>query len=111
MVRPNILWLVLDTARADVFEPYGAPAGASPTRPPHRGAGGWEPGVGRAAEAIRAGTDDGGGDAERFLDGWLDRRPPGPFFAFVNLMECHSPYLPPRPYNDLPPWQRIKAAQ
>src|SRR5215216_6595677 len=29
-VRPNILCVVLDTARADALEPYGAPAGASP---------------------------------------------------------------------------------
>ena len=27
---PNILLIVFDTARADAFEPYGAPAGASP---------------------------------------------------------------------------------
>ncbi len=27
---PNVLCVVLDTARADAFEPYGAPAGASP---------------------------------------------------------------------------------
>src|SRR3954454_12309272 len=29
-MRPNILWIVLDTARADALEPYGAPAGARP---------------------------------------------------------------------------------
>ena len=29
-VLPNILLVVLDTARADAFEPYGAPAGATP---------------------------------------------------------------------------------
>src|SRR4051812_33981729 len=27
----NVLVVVFDTARADAFEPYGAPAGASPT--------------------------------------------------------------------------------
>src|SRR5688572_15701725 len=29
--RPNVILIVLDTARADAFEPYGAKAGASPT--------------------------------------------------------------------------------
>ena len=28
--RPNVVLLVLDTARADAFEPYGATTGASP---------------------------------------------------------------------------------
>src|SRR3954468_12183027 len=29
-VRPNVLLIVFDTARADAFEPYGAEPGASP---------------------------------------------------------------------------------
>jgi hypothetical protein len=33
-----------------------------------------------------------------------------PQFWFVNLVEAHSPYLPPRPWNDLGPRQRIRAA-
>jgi arylsulfatase A-like enzyme len=33
-----------------------------------------------------------------------------PTFWFVNLCECHSPYLPPRPWNDLPPLERVRAA-
>jgi arylsulfatase A-like enzyme len=33
-----------------------------------------------------------------------------PTFWFVNLTECHSPYLPPRPWNDLPAWERARAA-
>ncbi len=32
-----------------------------------------------------------------------------PWFAFVNLMECHAPYLPPRPWNDLGPLGRARA--
>src|ERR1700709_2375047 len=28
--RPNVLLVVLDTARADAFEPYGSPAGSTP---------------------------------------------------------------------------------
>ena len=33
-----------------------------------------------------------------------------PSLLFLNLVECHSPYLPPRPYNDLGPVQRARAA-
>ncbi|MGH7551526.1 MAG: sulfatase-like hydrolase/transferase, partial [Longimicrobiales bacterium] len=30
---------------------------------------------------------------------WLDRRPAGrPFFAFLNYMDAHAPYLPPEPF-------------
>ena len=33
---------------------------------------------------------------------WIDRRPAGrPFFAFVNYIDAHSPYLPPAPYRSL----------
>ena len=33
---------------------------------------------------------------------WIDRRPAGrPFFAFVNYIDAHSPYLPPAPYPSL----------
>ncbi len=34
-----------------------------------------------------------------------------PFFWFVNLVECHSPYLPPRPYNDLTLRARLRAGE
>ena len=29
----------------------------------------------------------------------------------MNLVECHSPYLPPWPYNDLGPIARLRAAE
>jgi arylsulfatase A-like enzyme len=210
-VRPNILLLVLDTARADALEPYGAPAGSTPTladlarrgralprvyapacwtMPSHasfltgllpRAAGlarapggkpmgckplleahadrllpevlrragyataavstnvwiapasGFETGFdqfvtaesgrqralssaslrGRvqwAVESVRGKVDDGAAAAERVLGRWLDERDDRPFFWFVNLVECHSPYLPPRPYNDLGVIQRLRAA-
>jgi arylsulfatase A-like enzyme len=35
---------------------------------------------------------------ERFLD-WLSRDEPQPFFAFLNYMEAHEPYLPPEPFD------------
>ena len=52
--------------------------------------------------AVRAHTDDGlvaVAAAVRRLLAASSRDQP--FFWFVNLMECHSPYLPPRPWNDL----------
>jgi arylsulfatase A-like enzyme len=212
-VPPNILLIVLDTARADAFEPYGAAPGASPavadlarsgralpevrstacwTVPSHasmftgllpraagldRAPGGmpagcrpvmegqadgvlaevlrrngyrtrgistnlWiTPGSGfatgfdefrtvettrqtemvgtrlrsRAAwalDALRARSDDGAAEAGRILRGWLRERggDDRPSFWFVNLIEAHSPYLPPRPWNDLGARDRLRAA-
>lgn len=209
---PNVLLLVLDTARADAFEPYGAVAGASPTigqlarrgaaqptviapcnwtMPSHASlftgllprtlglaqAPGGKPAncrplveaqrhrflpevlrahgyatrgistnlwissqtgfatgfddftelvgerhleIGRrgargrlswALEALRAKADDGAAEAETVVERWLDEGPLQPFFWFVNLVECHSPFLPPKPWNDLGPIQRIKAGE
>ena len=34
-----------------------------------------------------------------------------PFFWFINLIECHSPYMPPQPYNDLGPLGRVLGAE
>jgi arylsulfatase A-like enzyme len=61
-------------------------------------------------EILRAEVDDGAAETERVLRGWIDSiQPDQPFFWFVNLIECHSPYLPPRPYNDLSPAGRLQA--
>lgn len=208
---PNVVLVVLDTARADAFEPYGAPAGSTPTvaqlaargavmpafatscwtlpshvsmftgrlprtvslgtapdgmpmscrplleaqshrllpevlrRAGYRTAGvstnlwiadysGFSTGFdefvvvrsGRAArledprprarlawawQAARAAADDGAAATAAVLGRWIDEGPPQPFFWFFNLMECHSPYMPPRPYNDLGLWQRIRAGE
>jgi len=63
-----------------------------------------------AREIARAEVDDGAGEAERVLRSWIEDLDPGkPFFWFVNLIECHSPYLPPRPYNDLSLTGRLRA--
>jgi arylsulfatase A-like enzyme len=62
-------------------------------------------------EGIRARVDDGAGEAGRVLRGWMGERRDRPFFWFVNLIECHSPYLPPRPYNDLGVRDRWRAAE
>jgi arylsulfatase A-like enzyme len=38
-------------------------------------------------------------DINRSLLRWIDRDRDRPFFAFVNYMDTHDPYLPPRPYR------------
>lgn len=64
-----------------------------------------------ALDAWRARADDGASTAGAILRKWMDERDAArPFFWFVNLMECHSPYLPPRPFNDLSGLERIRAA-
>lgn len=208
-MRPNVLVVVLDAARRDALEPYGAPAGASPavaqlaargaalpevyatacwTAPSHtsiftglmpRAAGlarvpapsackaGLEPhrervltevlrragyatggvsanlwvadggfdmgfdefeavdtgrvaSLGRSgvkervrwlAEAGRARADDGAAQVEGIFGRWIDRPPAQPFFWFVNLIECHSPYLPPRGWGDVSLLDRLRAAE
>jgi arylsulfatase A-like enzyme len=211
-MRPNVLLIVLDTARADGFEPYGAPAGATPvvadlsrrgqvvpmaisasnwTMPSHaamftgslprplglsvaaqgngitnprevleanqhrllaevlrqagystagvscnpwvsepagfgtgfdifhdvRGKQRRRPGHSRAEriafyrEAVRADADEGAAEAGEILRGLVRQGPGTPFFWFVNLMECHTPYLPSKPFNDLSPLGRLRAAR
>jgi hypothetical protein len=67
--------------------------------------------LGLAMEALLAHADDGATEADAVVDRWLEQTSTKPFFWFVNLMECHSPYMPPRPYNDLSPIQRLRAAR
>ena len=62
-------------------------------------------------DAIRAVADDGATQIEELLADWVRRRDRRPFFWFVNLVECHSPYMPPKPFNDLSALERAKAAR
>jgi arylsulfatase A-like enzyme len=62
------------------------------------------------SEAARARVDDGAAAAARTLRQWVADGPRQPFFWFVNLIECHSPYLPPRPYGDVSLLERLRAA-
>jgi arylsulfatase A-like enzyme len=62
-------------------------------------------------EGVRARVDDGAIEAEKIVMDHVRAGAAQPFFWFVNLSECHSPYLPPRPYNDLPIRQRLRAAR
>jgi arylsulfatase A-like enzyme len=65
-----------------------------------------------ALEAVRARADDGAREAGESLRSWAgELRPGDPFLWFVNLNECHSPYLPPRPYSDVGPLARLRAAE
>jgi arylsulfatase A-like enzyme len=63
-----------------------------------------------ALEGLRARSDDGAAEVGRLLRTAIERWWGGPTFWFVNLCECHSPYLPPQPWNDLSALERIRAA-
>jgi arylsulfatase A-like enzyme len=63
-----------------------------------------------AAEGLRSRSDDGATEVGARLRQSIDDSSGQPTFWFVNLSECHSPYLPPRPWNDLGPHDRIRAA-
>jgi arylsulfatase A-like enzyme len=56
-------------------------------------------------------VDDGAREAERLLGRWIGDTERSPFFGFVNLTECHFPYLPPRPYGGMSIAGRALAAQ
>jgi arylsulfatase A-like enzyme len=62
------------------------------------------------ADALLARVDDGAREAESVVREWVAEGPRQPFFWFVNLMECHSPYLPPRPYS-VGSVERLRAAR
>ncbi len=61
-------------------------------------------------DALRAKLDDGADAVSDVIDDWLTRRDRRPFFLFVNLIECHSPYLPPKPFNPLGAVDRWRSA-
>ena len=62
-------------------------------------------------QALLARIDDGLTQMDATVTDWLDRPQKRPFFWFMNLIECHSPYMPPKPYNDLGPVARLKSGQ
>jgi arylsulfatase A-like enzyme len=61
-------------------------------------------------EGTRARVDDGAAETGRVLRRSIEDWSGRPTFWFVNLVECHSPYLPPRPWNDLHKLDRARAA-
>lgn len=65
------------------------------------------------AEAAVGRVDDGARSAEKTLTRWIEqaRSDSRPFFWYVNLMEAHSPYLPPRGYSGVSVVERLRAAE
>jgi arylsulfatase A-like enzyme len=59
-------------------------------------------------ECVRARADDGASATESILRRWAGQLDERPFFWFVNLLECHSPYLPPKPYCGISPLRRLR---
>jgi arylsulfatase A-like enzyme len=87
----------------------GFNAGAGPDRGPFprriRAA------VPRTVDAVRARADHGAAESAEVVRRWaatIDRS--RPFFWFVNLLECHSPYAPPRKFARLGALDRVRAA-
>ena len=72
--------------------------------------GGWRGRLAWMLEGLRARGDDGAQQLGRALRASIGDWSGRPTFWFVNLVECHSPYLPPRPWNDLPALERVRAA-
>lgn len=66
--------------------------------------------AGWLAQALRAHSDEGTAAVGELVDGWLEEQDDQPFFWFFNLIDCHSPYLPPKPYADLSAIGRLRAA-
>ncbi len=64
----------------------------------------------RWRHAVAATADDGAAEIETNLHNWLGASN-DPFFCFVNLGECHSPYLPPRPYAVGSPIERVRVIE
>lgn len=63
-----------------------------------------------AIEGLLARADAGAAETGRLLRDSIEQWSGQPTFWFVNLAECHSPYLPPKPWNDLPAVERLRAA-
>lgn len=101
------LWLSPDTGFDAGFDEYRyfASERVLPVEPGRRATLKW------AAEGLRAHRDAGAAAIGAALRSSIAAADPSrPSFWFVNLVECHSPYLPPKPWNDLGPWGRVQAA-
>ena len=63
-----------------------------------------------ALQGLHARADNGAAELGRELRSAIAEWSGKPTFWFVNACECHSPCLPPRPWNDLGPAGRVRAA-
>lgn len=61
-------------------------------------------------DAARARGDDGAKQVSAIHKEWLSEPDDRPFFWFTNILECHSPYLPPTPYHEAAFTTRLLAA-
>ena len=61
-------------------------------------------------EGLHARADDGAMQATPIVARWIQEVGDRPFFWFMNIVECHSPYLPPKPYAFRSPLTRLRAA-
>jgi arylsulfatase A-like enzyme len=88
------------------FQEYSHVAGQRADRQPPEGRRAM---IAWALEGLRSRIDDGaaqiGAELRAAIAAWSGQ----PTLWFVNLCECHSPYLPPRPWNDLRAADRIRA--
>jgi arylsulfatase A-like enzyme len=101
------LWLSSGTGFDRGFDDFLDPPRMRnlPTEPGRRTSAKW------IAEGIRARRDAGAAAIGAALKDSIETAVPDqPSFWFVNLVECHSPYMPPKPWNDLGPVGRAKAA-
>ena len=60
-------------------------------------------------ECVRARADDGAKQAEGVFRTWISEIDSRPFFWFVNLVDCHGPYLPPSPWHGVSLLTRLRA--
>jgi arylsulfatase A-like enzyme len=63
-----------------------------------------------ALDGLRSRFDDGAASVGHALRASIEAWSGLPTMWFVNLCECHSPYLPPRPWDDLSASDRVRAA-
>ena len=70
---------------------------------------GWREWLSWSRTGLASTEDDGAAAALATLQRWMAEQRDRPFFWLVNLIETHSPYLPPRPWNDLGALERFRA--
>ncbi|MHB8692679.1 MAG: sulfatase [Solirubrobacteraceae bacterium] len=103
-------WVSEHTGLATGFDTFTSAGNDRVERNNRLLAGGLRGRLGWMLEGLRSRGDDGALELGRALRERIASSPGAPGFWFVNLVECHSPYLPPRPWNDLGPRERIRAA-